>query len=216
MARERTRATISLGAVIFCATSSITGNAQPGTEDFVECAVITVDANRLACYDRLATELIEIGFSQERDSSLSARASGPAVAPEATSDIPGSSPAEPEPIQQPPPSSIDNSTNSLGSEQEMEPSSKSEGERRFGAERGLQSEQDDLEQLHSRIVGEFTGWEGDTVFRLENGQVWQQARSGRLVWRANGPAVTIKRGFMGGYRLSVEGVNKEVYVRRIK
>ena len=37
-----------------------------------------------------------------------------------------------------------------------------------------------------------------------------------MVWRADSPMITIKLGFMGGYKLSVEGVNKDVYVKRIQ
>jgi hypothetical protein len=29
--------------------------------------------------------------------------------------------------------------------------------------------------IESRIDGEFEGWEGDTIFKLENGQIWQQS-----------------------------------------
>ena len=28
--------------------------------------------------------------------------------------------------------------------------------------------------VESRIDGEFTGWTGSTIFRLRNGQIWQQ------------------------------------------
>jgi hypothetical protein len=30
--------------------------------------------------------------------------------------------------------------------------------------------------VKGRIRGEFTGWTGETVFELDNGQKWQQAR----------------------------------------
>lgn len=29
--------------------------------------------------------------------------------------------------------------------------------------------------IESRIEGEFEGWDGDTIFELENGQIWQQS-----------------------------------------
>ena len=33
-------------------------------------------------------------------------------------------------------------------------------------------------RIETRIAGMFTGWTGDTLFPLENGQVWQQAATG--------------------------------------
>ena len=81
---------------------------------------------------------------------------------------------------------------------------------------GLDESGSGPKKIKSNYVGEFTGWDGDTIFRLENGQVWQQIESGRMAWRATDPMITIKRGFMGSYMLSVEGVNKKVRVKRIK
>lgn len=70
----------------------------------------------------------------------------------------------------------------------------------------------------SRIAGEFTGWNGNTKFTLENGQVWQQIESD--TWRGgkaiDRPAVTIEPAFMGSWLFSVEGYNRKVRVRRIK
>lgn len=88
------------------------------------------------------------------------------------------------------------------------------GEQAFGMERQL--EQQTPDEITSRIIGEFHGWNGKTIFRLENGQVWQQSNSGRVVYHANNPKVTIKKGFFGSYRLYVEGLNASVAVRRIK
>jgi hypothetical protein len=72
------------------------------------------------------------------------------------------------------------------------------------------------EEMHSRLVGEFTGWRGNTEFVLENGQVWRQAEAGRLIFQADAPLVTIRRGAFNTYRLSVEGVNRAVRVRRVE
>jgi len=72
------------------------------------------------------------------------------------------------------------------------------------------------ERIESRFIGDFTGWRGATEFSLENGQVWKQNESGRLSHRATGPMITIRRGAFDTYRLSVEGINRSVRVRRIK
>ena len=51
----------------------------------------------------------------------------------------------------------------------------------------------DREIVESRIDGQFAGWRGHTVFKLENGQEWTQAESGSF---SNGkydhPKVRIK------------------------
>ena len=86
----------------------------------------------------------------------------------------------------------------------------------FGAEQVEDPEISVPDEIQSRLVGEFSGWRGNTVFRLENGQVWRQSDSGRLVFRADAPLVTIRRGAFGTYRLSVEGVNSAVRVRRVE
>ncbi|MEO0576175.1 MAG: hypothetical protein AAF004_11990 [Pseudomonadota bacterium] len=72
-------------------------------------------------------------------------------------------------------------------------------------------------RLESRIVGDFDGWWGDTVFRLENGQVWVQAEFGKK--RYKGPAnpeVLILRKSFGSYRLKMAHTNKTLRVKRIK
>jgi hypothetical protein len=69
----------------------------------------------------------------------------------------------------------------------------------------------------SRIVGQFTGWDGKTRFELENGQVWQQAESATLKGiSVDSPAVTIEPAFLGSWLLRVDGFNQRVRVRRIK
>ena len=82
----------------------------------------------------------------------------------------------------------------------------------FSDERGG----DAAQQVQSRYDGEFTGWSGNTLFRLENGQVWKQAQSGRVSARATRPKITIKRGALGGYRMNVEGLDDSIRVERVK
>jgi hypothetical protein len=72
------------------------------------------------------------------------------------------------------------------------------------------------DEIQTRYDGEFSGWSGNTLFRLENGQVWKQAQSGRSSYRATHPVVTIKRTALGGYRLLVEGSDQSVRVERVK
>jgi hypothetical protein len=75
---------------------------------------------------------------------------------------------------------------------------------------------DEVDELVSNLVGSFNGWDGNTVFRLDNGQAWQQVDSSYQYARSEGPRVTIRRAAFGSYLLQVEGVGKAVRVRRIE
>ncbi|HKT32107.1 MAG TPA: hypothetical protein VJS89_06405 [Gammaproteobacteria bacterium] len=72
------------------------------------------------------------------------------------------------------------------------------------------------ERIETRIAGRFTGWTGNTVFKLENGQVWKQAGTGYFTAiELDHPQVIIKKlGF--GYLLTLPGHGATVFVRRIK
>ena len=84
----------------------------------------------------------------------------------------------------------------------------------FGAEQLRNDE--DADDLTTRLAGSFTGWDGDTLFRLENGQLWQQIDSSYLYSRSESPRVTIRRAAFGSYLLQVEGIGRTVRVRRLE
>lgn len=71
------------------------------------------------------------------------------------------------------------------------------------------------EGLRTRIVGEFNGWSGDTLFRLENGQVWKQRLPGQWHYRAHAPEVELRKNFMGFWMLRVLGTDRAVGVTRV-
>ena len=84
-------------------------------------------------------------------------------------------------------------------------------------QRGLAAERGDRRPIRSRIVGEFTGWNGNTEFELDNGMVWRQAEPGRLILSPiENPEVVIEPGILGSWRLGVEGRNARVRVQRIR
>ena len=59
-------------------------------------------------------------------------------------------------------------------------------------------------EIISTITGEFSGWTGATVFRLENGQRWRQRLSGRYFHQGElNPRVKITRNFFGFYKLTL-------------
>ena len=69
--------------------------------------------------------------------------------------------------------------------------------------------------INTTILGDFRGWDGKTLFRLANGQVWQQRVRGRYRHRAEAPEVRIERGRFG-YYLVVVGTDRQVGVKRVK
>jgi hypothetical protein len=72
--------------------------------------------------------------------------------------------------------------------------------------------------IHSNIVGTFTGWSGNnTIFKLTNGMIWEQAEGETFVVKATeNAAITIEKGMIGGWRLSMVGYNNKVRVNRIQ
>jgi hypothetical protein len=96
-----------------------------------------------------------------------------------------------------------------------------QGDDRFGLETVTKRVQEffstaDQDEISSRITGKFRGWSGNTVFRLENGQVWRQSARGNFVVNLEDPEVTIRRGRFGGYLLKVEGYGSTVRVTRVE
>ncbi len=71
--------------------------------------------------------------------------------------------------------------------------------------------------ITSRLVGTFNGWDGETVFELENGMVWRQAETNLYTVRSvNNPEVVIRRGLFDRWRLQIKGYNKRLTVERVK
>lgn len=69
--------------------------------------------------------------------------------------------------------------------------------------------------IESYIDGTFEGWDGDTLFKLRNGQIWEQASYSYTYHYAYSPEVLIY-STAGGYKMVVEGVSETIYVRRLK
>jgi len=68
-------------------------------------------------------------------------------------------------------------------------------------------------EIHTHIVGTFTGWNSGTVFTLANGQRWQVAGDSELMIHSmRDPGVTLRKSFFGSWLLDVDGVDQEVHV----
>jgi hypothetical protein len=67
--------------------------------------------------------------------------------------------------------------------------------------------------FESRIVNEFKGWSGDTIFELQNGQIWKQDKYKYKYFYAYRPKATIIK--VGSkFIMTVKG--KSIRVKKIK
>lgn len=80
----------------------------------------------------------------------------------------------------------------------------------------LESSDDAANTFRSRIDGKFEGWRGETYFRLENGQVWQQRRQGVFLADLDSPEVILRRNRLGFYAMEVPAAGETVLVKRIR
>lgn len=69
--------------------------------------------------------------------------------------------------------------------------------------------------IESAITGEVHGWDGDTIFKLDNGQIWQQAEYDYTYFYEYHPDVTIYQT-RGGCKMKVEDEDDTIIVKRIK
>jgi len=71
--------------------------------------------------------------------------------------------------------------------------------------------------VHARIVGAFEGWSGQTLFRLDNGQVWKQSNASDSQWFPSQQDLEVEiRRNTSGWKLRLLPRGWEVYVRRVK
>lgn len=69
--------------------------------------------------------------------------------------------------------------------------------------------------IESKIDGDFEGWEGETIVKLLNGQIWQQTDYHYEYHYAFMPDVLIYRSG-GGYKMKVDGTAEAVGVVQLK
>ena len=69
--------------------------------------------------------------------------------------------------------------------------------------------------IESTISGDFEGWSGETIFKLDNGQIWEQAEYSYTYSYAYRPDVTIVPT-AAGCKMKVEDEDEMLIVRRIK
>ncbi|MCH7510173.1 MAG: hypothetical protein IIB68_10115 [Proteobacteria bacterium] len=177
-------------------------------ESLADCAAINNSNARLACFDKLA------GASGQADTAPVAAVPAPAMPAASTQATPPAPVASTETA--PIPVSAPITTSAAPATEPAPVTGVSSYQDIFGLEN--QAAVKGVKKISSRIINDFDGWDGRTVFRLENGQVWvQKDVNSTMSWRGSShPIATIKRKAFNSYLLKVEGVNKSVRVNRVK
>lgn len=76
---------------------------------------------------------------------------------------------------------------------------------------------DDRSPITSKLIGKFSGWDGQTVFRLENGMIWAQKGKKKFHTKeVENPDVVVEPGMFGVWNLHVDGIDDDVRVVRIQ
>lgn len=69
--------------------------------------------------------------------------------------------------------------------------------------------------VESRTVAECSGWDGETLFKLDNGQIWEQAEYRYRYFYKYRPKIRVWTDG-GRYQLEVEGVKETIRVQRVR
>ena len=190
-------------SVLITAGYTFPVDAQTMEERLAECSEIQVSLIRLQCYDRLATAPNKSQTKQSTKAKQSTRAKKSSRVRKRLGRNKNQQQEQA-------------SDQSTAREEQESSESGNETQSGFGDETISNADSDpEPGQITSRIIGEFGGWNGETVFELENGQVWQQSSNGLLIVKLTNPKVTIKKARFS-YKLSVEGYNASVNVRKIR
>lgn len=89
------------------------------------------------------------------------------------------------------------------------------GGRKASATKGKPHSPVSSDVVESQIEGDFKGWDGETIFKLTNGQIWQQSSYAYTYYYKYRPKVIIfpANGF---FSMQVDGVSQRIQVVRIK
>ena len=78
----------------------------------------------------------------------------------------------------------------------------------------------DEQQITAHLVGDIKRWDENSVFELDNGQIWRAVRSTAKRRRSpvllSNPEVTITRAVLATYDLRIKGMYGKLKVKRIK
>ena len=71
-------------------------------------------------------------------------------------------------------------------------------------------------EIAAKVLPAFKGWSGNTIFRLDNGQVWQQRQHGKMRYSGADSTVVIYQNMLGGYMLKHNDSGRAIGVKRIE
>ena len=70
-------------------------------------------------------------------------------------------------------------------------------------------------ELRAKVIPEFSGWSGKTVFPLDNGQVWRQRTPGSMRYSGGDSNIIITQNWLGKFIMKHTDSGRSVGVRRI-
>lgn len=82
-------------------------------------------------------------------------------------------------------------------------------------ERVEAKEEEQKAVIVAKVIPAFRGWSGKTIFRLDNGQTWQQRQAGKLRYSGPDSTVTIDKNMFGKYVLKHEDTGRGIGVKRV-
>lgn len=72
-------------------------------------------------------------------------------------------------------------------------------------------------KIDTRIKGHFAGWQGQSEFTLDNGQVWKQTGSDAPeCMSSDNPKVKLKPSLFDSWLMYVDGCNGDAHVERVR
>ena len=89
-------------------------------------------------------------------------------------------------------------------------------DKNWGFSNPPEEESAEPELLYANIEGSFRGWSGKSVFRLDNGQVWRQRRTGRFYYTGDSRRVVIGKNSWGFFEMRLIEADRSVGVSRVK
>lgn len=77
-------------------------------------------------------------------------------------------------------------------------------------------EAEEAVRIEASIKPPFRGWDGKSVFALDNGQIWRQRLRGRYFHSGDDTAVVISKNLLGFWEMTVVSSGRTVGVTRVK
>lgn len=85
------------------------------------------------------------------------------------------------------------------------------------AERKVAREKQERGQTYlASIIGDFSGWQGKTTLRLDNGDIFRQRGTSKYRHRDSDRRVRVSRNWAGGWELEVLSSGKKIVVNKLR